>query len=185
MYRNLVCKEVLYQGHEKQTKNAYFAQPEGPGPFPAVVFIHHVPGWNEVCIETVRRFAHHGFMAISMNLYAAYGEGDADDPDPPASYDRFDCLTFVEEVVGLDERLKALRPSDPEVRYNLACSLTLSRKFEQAAAELSSALELGFNDVHSLQSDPDLADLRAHPAFRPIRARLRGLKGSAEGPSNG
>jgi len=91
----------------------------------------------------------------------------------------------VEEVVGLDERLKALRPSDPEVRYNLACSLTLSRKFEQAAAELSSALELGFNDVHSLQSDPDLADLRAHPAFRPIRARLRGLKGSAEGPSNG
>lgn len=94
-------------------------------------------------------------------------------------------LGRVEEVVGLDERLKALRPSDPEVRYNLACSLTLSRKFEQAAAELCSALELGFNDVHSLQSDPDLADLRAHPAFRPIRARLRGLKGSAEGPSNG
>jgi tetratricopeptide (TPR) repeat protein len=94
-------------------------------------------------------------------------------------------LGRVEEVVGLDERLKALRPADPEVRYNLACSLTLSRKFEQAAAELSSALELGFDDVHSLQSDPDLADLRAHPAFRPIRARLRGLKGSTEGPSNG
>jgi carboxymethylenebutenolidase len=79
MYRNLVCKEVLYQGYENQTKNAYFAKPEGPGPFPCVVFIHHVPGWNEVCIETVRRFAHHGYMAISMNLYAAYGEGDADD----------------------------------------------------------------------------------------------------------
>jgi len=94
-------------------------------------------------------------------------------------------LGRVEEVVGLDERLKALRPSDPEVRYNLACSLTLSRKFEQAAAELSSALELGFDDVHSLQSDPDLADLRDHPAFRPIRARLRGLKGSKDGPSNG
>lgn len=79
MYRNLVCREVLYQGYENQTKNAYFAQPEGPGPFPAVVFIHHIPGWNEVCIETVRRFAHHGYMAISMNLYSAYGEGDPDD----------------------------------------------------------------------------------------------------------
>jgi carboxymethylenebutenolidase len=79
MYRNLVCKEVLYQGHGNQTKNAYFAAPEGAGPFPAVVFIHHLPGWNEVCIETVRRFAHHGYMAISMNLYSAYGEGDADD----------------------------------------------------------------------------------------------------------
>lgn len=87
-------------------------------------------------------------------------------------------LGRVEVVLGLDERLKILRPRDPEIRYNLACSLTLNRMFEQAAAELSAALELGFEDLQSLQSDPDLEDLRAHPAFRPIRARLRTLKGS-------
>jgi len=85
-------------------------------------------------------------------------------------------LGRVEVVLRLDERLKGLRPADPEIRYNLACSLSLNRQFEQAAAELSKALELGFEDVQSLQSDPDLEDLRAHPAFRPIRARLRTLK---------
>ncbi len=93
-------------------------------------------------------------------------------------------LGRVEEALRLDQRLRELQPTDPEVRYNLACSLCLNRHFEQAAAELSHALELGFKDVQSVQSDPDLADLRAHPAFRPIGARLRRLKasqGSADG----
>lgn len=34
-------------------------------------------------------------------LNEAAGEMDADDPDPPARYDSFDCLTFVEEVLGI------------------------------------------------------------------------------------
>jgi len=87
-------------------------------------------------------------------------------------------LGRVAEALRLDERLRELQPTDPEVRYNLACSLSLNRHFEQAAAELSQALELGFKDVHSVQSDPDLADLRAHPAFRSIGARLRRLTAS-------
>lgn len=44
--------------------------------------------------------ASRGLLGVPY-LKDAAGEGDADDPDPPASYDRFDCLTFVEEVVGL------------------------------------------------------------------------------------
>ena len=79
MYRDLICREIRFKGHDGVEKNAYYARPDGPGPFPGVVFIHHIPGWNEVCIETVRRLAQHGFAAISNNLYAAYGEGDADD----------------------------------------------------------------------------------------------------------
>lgn len=89
-------------------------------------------------------------------------------------------LDHVEEVLKLDVRLKELCPTDPEVRYNLACSLSLNRNFEQAATELSSALELGFKDVQSLQSDPDLAELRCHPAFGKVRARLRRLKTSGK-----
>ncbi len=34
-------------------------------------------------------------------LNDAAGEFDLDDPDPPSRYDAFDCLTFVEEVLGL------------------------------------------------------------------------------------
>ncbi|MBN1335297.1 MAG: DUF1460 domain-containing protein [Deltaproteobacteria bacterium] len=37
------------------------------------------------------------------------GEGRAPDPDPPARYDAFDCLTFVEEVLAL-----ALAPDPAE-----------------------------------------------------------------------
>jgi len=37
----------------------------------------------------------------SPYLVDAVGEGVAPDPDPPARYDAFDCLTFVEEVMAL------------------------------------------------------------------------------------
>jgi tetratricopeptide (TPR) repeat protein len=80
------------------------------------------------------------------------------------------------DAVSIDERLVQLRPEDPNVRYNLACSLSLHQEFDRAAAELGTALELGYRDVGQLTRDPDLADLRAHPAFRKVRAKLRALK---------
>ncbi len=79
MYRAMIAKEVTYQGYEGVQKNAYYARPEDNKLIGGVVFIHHLPGWTELCIETVRRLAHHGFAAISPNMYAAYGEGDPDD----------------------------------------------------------------------------------------------------------
>lgn len=79
MYRDLICQEVKFKGHNGDEVTAYYARPAGNGPFPGVGFIHHIPGWNEICIETVRRFAHHGFASISVNLYSRLGEGDADD----------------------------------------------------------------------------------------------------------
>ena len=44
--------------------HAYIAQPDGPGPFPGVVLVHHAPGWDEFYREFSRRFAEHGFIAI-------------------------------------------------------------------------------------------------------------------------
>jgi tetratricopeptide (TPR) repeat protein len=94
-----------------------------------------------------------------------------------------DVLTQMgrtQEVIPLDQRLIELRPTDPDVRYNMACSLALLRDYERAANELSAAIELGFRDVDSLNSDPDLAGLRAHPAFRRVRACLSRIKGKPE-----
>ncbi len=79
MYRDLLCQEIQFKGHDGGECVAYYARPAGAGPFPGVAFIHHIPGWNEVCIETARRFAHHGYACITHNLYSRYGEGDADD----------------------------------------------------------------------------------------------------------
>ncbi len=80
------------------------------------------------------------------------------------------------DAIRVDECLAHAKPADPNVRYNLACSLAMNQEFERAASELASAIELGYSDVGQLSEDPDLADLRAHPAYRKVRAKLRALK---------
>ena len=59
--------------------DAYIARPLGSGPFPGMVVIHHAPGWDEWYRECTRRFAHHGYVAISPNLYFRDGHGTAED----------------------------------------------------------------------------------------------------------
>ncbi len=44
-----------------------------------MVLLHHAPGWDEWYREATRKFAHHGYAAISPNLYHRAGEGKADD----------------------------------------------------------------------------------------------------------
>ena len=81
-------------------------------------------------------------------------------------------------VAGLkvDEQLSHLRPDDPMVHYNLACSYSLTGNFNQAAAALGRALDLGFKDLKWLAKDPDLAALRDHPLYKNIRAKLRKIR---------
>jgi carboxymethylenebutenolidase len=78
-YRGMTCENVTLTGYEGTKITAYTAKPEGPGPFPGVVLIHHLPGWSEFYIETTRRFSHHGYLAICANLYERSGPGDPDD----------------------------------------------------------------------------------------------------------
>ena len=70
---------VTVAGHNGDKISAYLARPLGEGPFPGVVLIHHMPGWDEWYMEATRKFAHHGFVAISHNLYQRNGEGSSDD----------------------------------------------------------------------------------------------------------
>ena len=78
-YRGMTCENVTINGDGGTPITAYVAKPSGPGPFPGVVLIHHLPGWSELYIETTRRFAHHGYLAICANLYQRAGEGNPDD----------------------------------------------------------------------------------------------------------
>src|SRR5258708_36252747 len=68
-YRGMTCENVTIKGDKGTPITAYVARPSGPGPFPGVVLVHHLPGWSEFYIETTRRFAHHGYLAICANLY--------------------------------------------------------------------------------------------------------------------
>ena len=78
-YEGMIAETLSINGDNNELISAYVARPLGPGPFPGVVLIHHLPGWSEWYREATRRFAHHGYAAISHNLYHRSGEGSAED----------------------------------------------------------------------------------------------------------
>ena len=78
-YEGMIADITTIKGYNGDDIAAYFARPLGPGPFPGVVLIHHAPGWDEWYREATRKFAHHGYLAISPNLYEREGSGSPDD----------------------------------------------------------------------------------------------------------
>ena len=79
VYQGMLAETIPLTGANGDPINAYFARPLGPGPFPGVVLIHHMPGWDEWYFEATRKFAAHGYAAIAPNLYARAGHGMPDD----------------------------------------------------------------------------------------------------------
>ena len=78
-YEGMIAETITMPGFQGQVINAYFARPLGSGPFPGIVVIHHMPGWDEWYREATRRFAHHGYAALSPNLYFREGHGTPED----------------------------------------------------------------------------------------------------------
>ncbi|MHC1765158.1 MAG: hypothetical protein AB9869_12805 [Verrucomicrobiia bacterium] len=81
-----------------------------------------------------------------------------------------------DDGLKVDERLAQLRPEDSLVLYNLACSYSLTDQVDQALAALESALKMGYRDFKWLAEDPDLQNVRRHPMFQKIRAKLRTMQ---------
>ncbi|MDA1061361.1 MAG: dienelactone hydrolase family protein [Chloroflexi bacterium] len=75
----MIAETVTITGHGGDSLRAYLARPLGPGPFPGVVMIHHIPGWDEYNREMARKFAQHGYVAICPNLYEREGHGTPED----------------------------------------------------------------------------------------------------------
>jgi carboxymethylenebutenolidase len=75
-YESKMMAEIVnMRGHQNDLIDAYFARPLGDGPYPGVVVIHHMPGWDNATKEIVRRFAYQGYCAISPNLHFREGKG--------------------------------------------------------------------------------------------------------------
>jgi carboxymethylenebutenolidase len=78
-YESMLAETVAFRGHKGDVGEAYYARPLGGGPWPGVVLIHHMPGWDEWIKEATRKLAHHGLATISPHLYFRDGPGSPDD----------------------------------------------------------------------------------------------------------
>lgn len=74
-YEGMLAETIAFRGHNGDIGEAYYARPLGAGPWPGVVLIHHMPGWDEWIKEATRKLAHHGLATISPHLYFREGPG--------------------------------------------------------------------------------------------------------------
>jgi hypothetical protein len=72
------------------------------------------------------------------------------------------------EGLAVDRRLAELRPDDPIVFYNLACSYTLVGWIPAALRAMARCLELGYRDFKHLMHDKDLDALRKDQRFEDL-----------------
>jgi carboxymethylenebutenolidase len=79
MYEGMLAETTNMTGDRGDVINAYLARPLGAGPFPGIVLIHHMPGWDTWYREATRKFAQHGYVALSPNLYYRAGHGTPED----------------------------------------------------------------------------------------------------------
>lgn len=85
------------------------------------------------------------------------------------------ALGYYQDGLKFDQRLEEMRPSDALVIFNLACSLSLVGRVEDAMEKLEAAVTLGYRDRQHIKEDPDLENLRSHPRFKQLEARLNAL----------
>lgn len=122
-YHGTLAETVTVTGANGDAIHAYLARPLGAGPFPSVVLIHHMPGWDEFYFEMTRKFAHHGYLAISPDLYCRDAHGA---PDDVAAKVRADGgapdARVVEDVAGAARYVRSLPNASGKVGVIGSCS---------------------------------------------------------------
>jgi carboxymethylenebutenolidase len=78
-YEGVLAETVTMPTVQGDLINAYLARPLGAGPFPAMVLAHHMPGWDEWYREITFKFANHGYVTLTPNLYFRAGHGTPED----------------------------------------------------------------------------------------------------------
>ncbi len=73
---------------------------------------------------------------------------------------------FYQKGLEVDQKLVQLRPEDPIVLYNLACSYSLVGHLERAFCAIQVAIARGYGDLDFLKEDADLKNLRNYAPFQ-------------------
>ena len=83
---------------------------------------------------------------------------------------------FIEKGLKADVKLSILKPEDPYVFYNLACSYSLLENIDEALSSIKQAIEFGYKDFNFLEQDDDLENLRKDQRFQRYLTRMKNRK---------
>jgi carboxymethylenebutenolidase len=105
----LIAEPVTITGDGGDEIEAYLARPLGDGPFPGVIVIHHMPGYDESTREMVRKFAAHGYVTIMTHLFHREGAANYDDAAASArGKGGVSDAQFLGDTTGALEYLRSL-----------------------------------------------------------------------------
>lgn len=83
---------------------------------------------------------------------------------------------FYKEGLRVDKKLSRLRPDNPIVHYNLACSFSLLGDLSNSLRAIERAISLGYEDVAFMCKDPDLSNLRQDERFENLLQKVKRQK---------
>src|ERR1700680_70961 len=143
MYEGILAETVQFNGHDGDDIVAYVARPLGTSLCPAVVVIHHAPGWDEATKEITRRFASRGYAAICPHLH--YREGRDVSPDDAAAAARAKGGVpddrFLGDAAGSVHYLRSLTYSNGKVGMIGYCSGARQTFLAACSLDLDAAVE--------------------------------------------
>lgn len=79
------------------------------------------------------------------------------------------------EGLKIDQQLVKLRPKDPVVHYNHACSYSLLKMADLCLWALEKAIQLGYNEFAFMEQDADLEFIRKDPRYKELLYRYQDL----------
>ena len=74
-YEGMLAETITMKGYKGDRIHAYLSRPLGNGPYPGIILISHMPGWDELNREVARRFTQHGYITLCPNIYERFGHG--------------------------------------------------------------------------------------------------------------
>ena len=116
-------------------------------------------------------------LRFRIGLYEAALEGDPSQTELLVHLGTlYTRVGLFEKGLEVDRRLVEANPEEPMFHYNLACSYSLLGNVDTAFATLRKAIQLGYDEIEHLRSDPDLDNLKKDRRYDELLRDLAGKK---------
>ena len=172
-------------GGTSGTMRGYLVQPNGPGPFPAVLVIHENRGLNPYIEDVARRAATEGFLALAPDGLSPVGGYPGNDDDGRTLQAGLDQGKLRTDMVNSARFLKAHALSTGKLGVTGFCwggsttnflAVTLGADLKAGVPFYGAAAETAARAGHQgAAADPVRRERRAH------QRAVAGLRGGPEG----